>query len=138
MHMHLVNQMLPVRRGEGCLVTYDFVTSFKAEKRKVNVGDVWFRVSPLSLSLSAGVLVCGCSFPFLWSGSTVEKFVFYRIFVFWIGSNWVFFVFYHERHGLAKKLCLFLFSDKFQRHFPTCWSYAQKPRFPFWRKSQHR
>ena len=49
---HVVNQMLPVRRGEGCLVIYDLVASFKIEKKKVNMGDVWFRVSPLSLSHS--------------------------------------------------------------------------------------
>ena len=36
---------------EGCLVIYDLVASFKADKRIANVGDVWFRVSPLSLSL---------------------------------------------------------------------------------------
>ena len=46
---------------------YDLVVSFKTEKRKVNVGDAWFRVSPLCLclclSLRAGVLVCGCRLP---------------------------------------------------------------------------
>ena len=35
-----------MRRGEGCLVIYGLVASFKAEKRKVDVGDAWFRVSP--------------------------------------------------------------------------------------------
>ena len=40
------------RRGEGCLVIYDFVASFKAKKRKVCVGDAWFQVSPTSLPLS--------------------------------------------------------------------------------------
>ena len=34
--------MLQVRRGERCLVIYDLVASFKAEKRKV--GDVWFTI----------------------------------------------------------------------------------------------
>ena len=47
--------MLWVRREEGCSVIYELVASFKAEKRKVNVGDAWFRVSPLSLSLSLSV-----------------------------------------------------------------------------------
>ena len=46
------NQMLRVRRGEGCLVIYGLVASSKAEKRKINVGDAWFRVSPLFLSRS--------------------------------------------------------------------------------------
>ena len=41
-----------MRRGEECLVIYGLVASFKEEKRKVNMGDAWFRVSPLSLSLS--------------------------------------------------------------------------------------
>ena len=75
--------MLRVQRGEGCLVIYDFVATFKAEKRKVNVGDAWFRVSPIILSLSqswsSGVRV---SFAFFWSGPAVEKFVFYSVFVF--------------------------------------------------------
>ena len=31
---------------------YGLVASFKAEKRKVNVDDAWFRVSPLSVCLS--------------------------------------------------------------------------------------
>ena len=54
------NQMLPVRRGEGC---------FKVEKRKVNLSDAWFRVSPLSLSLSlwVGVSSLRVSSPFFWS-----------------------------------------------------------------------
>ena len=44
--------MLRVLRGEECLVIYSLVASFKAEKSKVNVNDAWFRLSPLSLSLS--------------------------------------------------------------------------------------
>ena len=31
--------MLRVQGGEGCLVIYGLVASFKAEKGKVNVGD---------------------------------------------------------------------------------------------------
>ena len=55
-----------------------------------------------------------------------------------IGSNWVFFVFYFEGHGLAKKLLLIIFFlDKFHWHFAMHWSYVQKPLFPFWRQSQH-
>ena len=42
--------------GEGCLVIYSLVASFKA-KKKANVGDVWFQVSPISLFLRARVLV---------------------------------------------------------------------------------
>ena len=49
----------------GCLIIYGLVTAFKAEKRKVNVGDAQFRVSRLSvclsLSLLYGVLVCRLS-----------------------------------------------------------------------------
>ena len=43
---------LGAQRGEGCLVINDLVDFFKAEKRKVNVGDAQFRLSALSLSLS--------------------------------------------------------------------------------------
>ena len=76
--------MLRVQRGEGCLVIYGLVTSFKAEKKKVNVGDAWFRVSHLSaclslflsLSLSVGILVCGLSSAFFLICPAVEKFVF--------------------------------------------------------------
>ena len=56
--MHAVNQMIRVQRGEGCLVIYGLVASFKAEKRKVNVGDAWFRVLPLSPSLSLCLSLC--------------------------------------------------------------------------------
>ena len=77
--------MLRVRRGEAYLVIYGLVAPFKAEKRKLNVGDTWFRVSPLSLclSLSVGAPVCELSPAFFWSGPAVEKFVFYIIFLFW-------------------------------------------------------
>ena len=44
--------MLRVRTWEGCSVIYELAASFKAEKRKVNVSDAWFRVSPLSVCLS--------------------------------------------------------------------------------------
>ena len=50
-----VNQMLQVWRGEVCLVIYGLVASFKAEKRKVNVGDAWFQVLPWSLFVSVSV-----------------------------------------------------------------------------------
>ena len=46
------------------------------------MGDAWFCVSPLSLSLRAGVLVCGCHLPSFDLATPVEKFVFYSIFVF--------------------------------------------------------
>ena len=59
-----INQMLRVQREEGYSVIYELVASFKAEKRKVNVGDAWFRVWPISVSLSIGVLVRGPSSGF--------------------------------------------------------------------------
>ena len=63
---------------------YDLVASFEA-KKKVNVGNAWFRVSPLSLSLSLSlrvrVLVCGVACLLLLY-SAVEKFVFYIVFHF--------------------------------------------------------
>ena len=82
--------MLRVGRGEGCSVIYNLVASFEAEKRKVNVGDAWFRVPPLPLSLS---LSLSLSLTQLESGawtvvclllicSAVEKFVFYIVFLF--------------------------------------------------------
>ena len=43
---YAVNLMLRVQNGKGCLVIYELVTSFKAGKRKVNMGDAWFRMSP--------------------------------------------------------------------------------------------
>ena len=36
----------------------------------------------ISVSLRVGFLVCGRRFPSFWSGSAVEKFVFYSVFVF--------------------------------------------------------
>ena len=103
--------MLQVWRGEVCLVICDLVASFKAEKRKVNVGDAWFRVSPLSLSQS-------------WSFESVDvvgllliRPLFQEIcllyhFSFLIRSNSVFFVFLLQRSWIDKKItfnyCYFL------------------------------
>ena len=47
-----------MRWEEGCLVISGLVASFKAEKRKFNMGDAWFRVSPLSLCLCLCLSVC--------------------------------------------------------------------------------
>ena len=64
---------------------YEPFASFKAEKREVNVGDAWFRVSPLSVCFSPSLSL---SLSFSWSSgprtvvylllicSAVEKFVF--------------------------------------------------------------
>ena len=75
------------------------------KKRKVIVGDTWFRISLLSLSLSelefwsAGV-VC-----FLLICSAVEKFVFYNVFVFrWIKMGFLCFL-----PRLTEKLILIIF-----------------------------
>ena len=91
-----------VRRGKGCSVNYELFASFKVKKRKVNVGDVWFRVLPLS--------VCQLEF---WSADRRQPLfdlprcreicLLYR-FSLLIRSDWVFFVFYCGGHGLAEKL----------------------------------
>ena len=98
----------------GCPVIKELVASFKAEKRKVNVGDAWFRVSTLSLSLSL-------SLSLNWSSGLQTAVCLLLIRVRWqeicllhrfsllIGSDWVFFVFYREGHGLAEKLLLTIF-----------------------------
>ena len=108
-YAYAVNQMLRVRRGEVCSVIYELVTSFKAENRKVNVGDAWFWVSPLSLSLSVGVLVHGPSSALFWSMPAVEKIVFYIVFLFWSYQIGFSLSFYHEGHRLAEKLFLIIF-----------------------------
>ena len=102
--------MLWVWRGEGCLVIYGLVASFKTEKMKVNVGDAWFRVLPSSLSLSlswssglrtvVGLLSVK---PCCW-----EICLLYR-FSLLIRSDWVFFVFYRKGDGLAGKFLLIIF-----------------------------
>ena len=88
------NQMLRARRGEGCSVIYELVASFKVEKRKISVGDAWFRVSPLSLSLSVGVLVCGLSYAFFWDAPLSRNLSFISFFSFdriRLGFLWIFF-----------------------------------------------
>ena len=109
--------MLRVQRGEECSVIYGLVASIKAKKKKVIVGDAWFRISPLSLfSLSQlGFWICWCRLLF-WSGPTVKKYIFYIVFLFWldrIGSDQIgfslFFVFYRKCHRLAEKLLLIIF-----------------------------
>ena len=67
----------------------------------------------LSLSLWAGVLVCGCRLP----SSDRNK----------LGFLW----FFTAKVTDSSKNCfkLFLFFDKFHRRFVMRWSYAQKPLF---------
>ena len=96
---------------------YGLVASFKAEKRKVSVGDAWFRVPPslsinlslslsLSLSLRVGVLVCGSVCLLL---VAVEKFVFYIVFLFQSDQIGFSLGVFCEGHGLAEKLLLIIF-----------------------------
>ena len=106
--------MLQVQRGEGCLVIYDFVTSFKAEKWKVNVSDAGFRFSPISLSLSlslalslslslrAGVLVCGYRLP-SFDLVPLSRNVFYSVFVF-RSDHIEFYLFLPRRSRIARKI----------------------------------
>ena len=84
---------------------YGLVAPFKAEKRKVNVDDVWFRVSPLSLSLRAGD---SSRLPSFNLASLSGNLSFISIF----SSDLIklgFFVFYREGHRLAEKLLLIIF-----------------------------
>ena len=143
-------QMLRVRRGEGCLVIYGLVASFKTEKRKVSVGDKWFRVSPLSvcLSVSVGVLVCRLSSAFVWSDAGVEKFVFYIVFLFWsdqIGFLYFFLYFFISlfllwRSRIGRKIAFnyFYFLTNFIDISLCVDPMRRNPFSPFWRKSQRR
>ena len=101
------------------------VASSKVEKKKVNVGDVWFQVLPLCLRV--GVLVCRCRLPSFDLALQLRNLSFI---VFFSSDQiiWVFFVFYCEGHGLAKKLLLIIFIFwQISSTFP----YAQKPLFHF-------
>ena len=68
----------------------------------------------LSVSWSFGLRTVGCLL-LIWLRCR-EICLLYR-FSLLIGSDWVFFVFYREGHGLAEKNTLFLFFDKFHRHY---------------------
>ena len=62
------------------------------------------------------------------------------IFIFWQISStskisFTYFYFLTNFINIKNFLYLFLFFDKFHQHFAMRWSYAQKPLFPFWRKS---
>ena len=94
-------------------VIYELVASFKA-KREVNVGDAWFRVSPLflflSLSLSLSQLEfwsADCRLPSFDLSCCREICLSYR-FSLLIESDWVFFVFYRESHRLFLIIFIFL------------------------------
>ena len=114
--------MLRVRRRGGCLVIYGLVASFKVEKRKVYVGDVWFWVSPLSFSLSlslslslfslslrVGILVCWCRLPSFYLALQSWNLSFKAFFVFRSDQIGFSLFFYREGHGLAEKLLLIIF-----------------------------
>ena len=83
-------------------MVYELVASFKAEKKKVNVGDAWF----LSLSWSSGLRTVVCLL-LIWPRCR-EICLLYH-FSLLVGSDWVFFVIYHEGHRLAEKLLLISF-----------------------------
>ena len=124
--------MLRVQRGEGCSVIYELVALFKAEKRKVNVGDAWFRVSPLSFPQLEFWSADPC-LPSFDLSRCREICLWYRFFVSLIGSDWDFFVFFHEGHGLAEKLLLLIFifwqiSSTFRYALILC---AETPFFHF-------
>ena len=89
---------------------YGLVATNKAEKRKVNVGDAWFRVSPPSLFCRAGVsilLVLSAFFDLL---RCREICLLYR-FSLLIGSNSVFFgVFLPRKSRIGRKITfIFIF-----------------------------
>ena len=114
-------------REKRCLVIYGLVTSFKAEKRIVNVG---FKFCPPSLRWSSGQQTVVCLL-LIWPCCR-EICLLYR-FSLLIGSNWVFFVFYRESHGLAEKLLLIIFifwqiSSTFRYALILC---AETPFFHF-------
>ena len=93
----------------------------------------WCMVSSFAsvcLSLSVGVLVCGLLSAFFLSGPTVKKFVFYIVFLFWSDQIGFSLFFTAKVTDWPKNYFkLFLFFDKFHRHFAMHWSYEQKPLF---------
>ena len=91
--------MLRVRRGERRLVIYGLVASFKAEKRKINVGDAWFRVSSLSLSLSISLSVSQSQLEF-WSAD-------YRLPSFDLSRNLSFMLFFSSNRIRLDFICFF-------------------------------
>ena len=112
--------------GEGHLVIYGLVASFKAKKSKVNVGDAWFRVSPPSLSLSlswcSGLQTAVC---LLLICPAVEKFVFLYRFFFW-ADQFEFSLFFTAKVTDWSKNYFYLFVcfEKFHCYFAMRWSYA--------------
>ena len=133
----------------GCLVIYGLVASFKGEKRKVNVGDAWFRV--LSLSLSVCLSVClsltqlefwsaECRLPSLDLAPLSRNLSFYIVFLFW-SDQIVFFCFLQRRSRIGQKIIFNYFYFFFFTNFIDVSLCADPMRrnlfFPFWRKSQH-
>ena len=96
--------MLRVQRWEGCSVVYELAASFKAENRKVNVGDAWFQVSSLSLWVLSLLVL----FAFFWSVPAVEKFVSYIVFLFWSDQIGFSLLFTAKVTDWPKNYCYFL------------------------------
>ena len=139
--------MLRVRWGEGCLMIYSLVTSFKVEKRKVNVDDVWFRVSLPSLSLSLSL-----SLSKSWSSSLqghLSSFDLAQLsrnlsFIAFLSSDQIklgFLCFLLQRLQIGWKITFnyFYFLTNFMDvDILLCTDPMRRnPFFPFWRKSQH-
>ena len=116
---------------------HGLVTSFKVEKRKVNVSDVWFQVLPLSLSQSWSFESVGCDcLPFIsFFSSEKPNLIRQKEKPNLIRQIGFFFVLYHEGHRLAKNLLLIILifwqiSSTFHYALILC---AETP-FSIWKK----
>ena len=123
--------MLRARREEGCSVIYGLAASFKAEKRKVNVGDAWFRVSPFPLFLRAGVSSLLVSSAFFWSAPLSGNLSFVTFFLFWSYQIW--FSLFCFVFCLFWVFFCFFFGRKITFTLAMRWSYEQN--FIFWQIS---
>ena len=100
----------------------------------------WCVVSSFaSLSFSElDFLVCWCRLP-SFDLALLSRNLFFMSFFFSDRIKLGFDCFLLRRSRIGRKITFnySYFFDNFHRHFAMCWSYAQKPPFLFWRKSQH-
>ena len=120
-------------RGVWWFTTWSLLSKRRRGKSMWVMRGLECHPQPLSLSLRVGVLVCRCRLP-SFDLPLLSRNLSFMAFLSSDRVKLGFHCFLLQRSRIGRNW----FFDKFHLHFAMRWSYAQKPLFPFWRKSQYR